>query len=73
MQKLPEGIENMKAYIIGGSIAELLAAVYLVDDIHMPWQNIIILEADKATGGSMDGWGDAKIGYLCRGERELEP
>lgn len=39
----------------------------------MPGENITILEADKATGGSMDGCGDAKTGYLCRGERELEP
>lgn len=71
--KAPEGIENKKAYIIGGGIAGLSAAVYLVDDIHMPGQNIMILEAAKETGGSMDGCGDAKTGYLCRGERELEP
>ena len=71
--KAPIDIENRKAYIIGGGIAGLSAAVYLVDDIHMPGENIVILEADKATGGSMDGCGDAKSGYLCRGERELEP
>ena len=71
--KPPEGIENRKAYIIGGGIAGLSAAIYLVDDIHMPGENITILEAAKSVGGSMDGCGDAKSGYLCRGERELEP
>lgn len=70
--KAPEGIEKRKAFIIGGGIAGLSAAVYLVDDIHMPGQNITILEASKDIGGSMDGYGTEE-GYLCRGERELEP
>lgn len=71
--KAPNGIENRKAYIIGGGIAGLSAATYLVDDIHMPGENIIILEASEGIGGSMDGAGNSKTGYLCRGERELEP
>ena len=71
--KPPVGIENRKAFIIGGGIAGLSSAIYLVDDIHMPGQNITILDADKVIGGSMDGTGEAKTGYLCRGERELEP
>ncbi|MGN0768964.1 MAG: oleate hydratase, partial [Christensenellales bacterium] len=71
--KAPEGIEKRKAYIIGGGIAGLSAAIYLVDDIHMPGENIMIFEASKDIGGSMDGCGNAKTGYLCRGERELEP
>jgi len=70
---VPEGIESRRAYIIGGGIAGLSAAVYLTDDIHMPGKNITILEASKAIGGSMDGTGDHKAGYLCRGEREMEP
>ena len=69
----PAGIEKRHAYIIGGGIAGLSAAVYLVDDIQMPGENITILDADKAIGGAMDGTGSAKTGYLCRGERELEP
>lgn len=69
----PRGIENRKAYIIGGGIAGLSAAVHLVDDIHMPGTNITVLEAENMIGGSMDGTGNAKTGYLCRGERELEP
>lgn len=69
----PEGIEDRKAYIIGGGIAGLSAAVHLIDDIHMPGSNIRILEASAELGGSMDGFGNAQTGYLCRGERELEP
>jgi oleate hydratase len=71
--KPPQGIENRKAYIVGGGIAGLATAAFLADDIHMPAQNITIYEALKDVGGSMDGTGDAAHGYLCRGERELEP
>jgi oleate hydratase len=69
----PSGMENRKAFIIGGGQAGLAAAAYLADDVHMPAENITILEAGGTLGGSMDGTGDAVHGYLCRGERELEP
>lgn len=39
----------------------------------MPGKNITILETSGEIGGSMDGCPDGKGGYLCRGERELEP
>ncbi|MGN1076930.1 MAG: oleate hydratase, partial [Candidatus Gallimonas sp.] len=68
----PKGIEHRNAYIIGGGIAGLSAAVHLVDDIHMPGANITLLEASKDLGGAMDGT-NGEGGYLCRGERELEP
>ena len=71
--KAPEGIETRKAYIIGGGIAGLSAAIHLVDDAHMPGGNITILEEMQEIGGSMDATGNAGTGYLCRGERELEP
>ena len=71
--KTPDGIENRKAYIIGGGIAGLSAAVYLVDDVYMPGKNITVLESMKVIGGSMDGAGNAETGYTSRGERELEP
>lgn len=71
--KPPKGFEHREAYIIGGGIAGLSAAVYLVDDIHMPGNSITIMEAGGEIGGSMDGTGNAVTGYLCRGERELEP
>jgi len=69
----PEGIENRKAYIIGGGIAGLASAVFLIDDCYVPGKNITIYDQLPIMGGSMDG---AKLGegkYTCRGERELEP
>lgn len=69
----PEGIEDRKAHIIGGGIAGLAAAVFLIDDCYVPGSNITIYDQLPVMGGSMDG---AKIGdgqYRCRGERELEP
>lgn len=69
----PEGIEQRKAFIIGGGIAGLASAVFLIDDCYVPGKNVTIYDQLSVMGGSMDG---AKIEdgkYLCRGERELEP
>ena len=69
----PEGIEERKVYIIGGGIAGLASAVFLIDDCYVPAQNITIYDQLPVFGGSMDG---VKVGpgqYRCRGERELEP
>lgn len=69
----PEGIEDRKAYIVGGGIAGLAAAVFLIDDCYVPGENVTVYDQLPVMGGSMDG---VKIGegkYLCRGERELEP
>lgn len=68
----PEGIEKRKAYIGGGGIAGLAAAVFLADDARMPGRNITILEKLPIFGGCMDGIKTPK-GYQNRGERELEP
>jgi oleate hydratase len=68
----PAGIENRKAYIVGGGIAGLSAAAFLVRDASMPAGNITVFEQGPVVGGSMDGAPGQK-GYLCRGERELEP
>lgn len=69
----PQGIENRKAYIVGGGIAGLASAVFLIDDCYVPGENITVYDQLPVMGGSMDA---AKIGegkYTCRGERELEP
>jgi oleate hydratase len=68
----PEGIEKRKAYIVGGGIAGLAAAVFLADDAGMPGENITILEKLPIVGGCLDGIRKQK-GYQNRGERELEP
>ena len=68
----PEGIEKKRGYIIGGGIAGLAAAAFLVDDAQMPGENITIFEKFSVVGGSLDAT-EGLDGYLCRGERELEP
>ena len=68
----PEGIENRRAYVVGGGIAGLATAAFLVDDAGMPGENITIYEQHSDVGGCCDGTRN-EMGYLCRGERELEP
>lgn len=68
----PQRIEQKHAHIVGGGIAGLSAAVFLVTDSHMPADQVTIYESLPLMGGCMDAAGDAKGGYTCRGERELE-
>ncbi|MBU3181676.1 oleate hydratase [Clostridium psychrophilum] len=68
----PEGIDNKRAYLVGGGIASLAAAAYLISDGHMDGKNITILEQSPIIGGCMDGSGNAKDGYVVRGGREME-
>lgn len=69
----PEGIDSKKCYIIGGGIAGLSAAAFLVRDAKMPGKQITIYDSLPVFGGSMDACGNAETGYISRGERELEP
>ncbi|MGG7059015.1 oleate hydratase [Clostridium nigeriense] len=69
---IPKNINGRKAYLIGGGIASLSAAAFLIRDAHMPGKNIHILEESKVYGGSMDGAGNATKGYTARGGREIE-
>jgi oleate hydratase len=71
--RVPEGIQHRKAYIVGGGIAGLAAAAFLVNDAYMPGANITVFEQLRIAGGSMDGVGDPTNGYISRGDRELEP
>lgn len=68
----PKNIESRKAYFIGGGIASLAAAAFLIRDGHMPGKNIHVLEQLDVAGGSMDGAGTAETGYTARGGREIE-
>ena len=69
----PEGIEDRKAFIIGGGVAGLASAVFLIDDCYLPGQNVSIYDQLPVMGGSMDGAKTGEGTYTCRGERELEP
>jgi len=59
------------AYLVGGGIASLAAAVYLIQDAHVPASQIYILESSSVSGGSMDGAGNPHDGYRLRGGRML--
>ena len=63
---------SKKAFIVGGGIASLACAVYLIRDAKMPGENIHILEKDHVLGGALDGSGTADEGYLIRGGRMHE-
>jgi oleate hydratase len=63
--------ESTQAYLVGGGIASLAAAVHLVQDAKVPAKNIHILESLPVPGGSMDGAGNAEDGYVLRGGRML--
>jgi oleate hydratase len=68
----PQRIAEKHAHIVGGGIAGLSAAAFLVTDASMPAQNVTIYETLPLLGGSMDAAGNAGSGYTSRGERELE-
>ncbi|MFC1659366.1 oleate hydratase [Pseudomonadota bacterium] len=64
--------KKTKVYLIGSGIASLASAVYLIEDVKIDGNNIYILEQDKTPGGSLDGSGNAKRGFLIRGGRMHE-
>ena len=66
-----EGIEKRKAYIIGGGIAGLATAAFLLDDAGMPGENITIYEKREDVGGCCGVVGNTS-GYICPGEQEME-
>jgi oleate hydratase len=61
-----------RAYLIGGGIASLAAAVFMIRDGDMFGRNITIFEQSDRLGGSLDGAGSPEHGYVLRGGRMLE-
>ncbi len=70
-RRIPD-INERKAYMVGGGIASLAAAVFLIRDARMPGKNIYIIEKTPVNGGCLDGSGDPEKGYLLRGGRMFE-
>jgi oleate hydratase len=70
---LPENknSEGKQVYFVGGGLASLAGAAYLVRDCNFKGENIHIIEEMKILGGSNDGAGDAINGFVCRGGRML--
>lgn len=63
--------EKVQAYFIGGGLASLAGAAYLIRDCHFKGENIHILEGIHLLGGSNDGSGTIEGGFVCRGGRML--
>ena len=64
--------DNAVFYLVGGGIASLAAAAFLIRDGGVRGQNIMILEESGKMGGSLDGAGTPQDGYVIRGGRMLE-
>lgn len=59
-------------YLVGGGIAALASATYLIKDAGVPGNNIHILEQNDMLGGALDGSGDPENGFVIRGGRMHE-
>ena len=66
------GASGTKVYLVGGGIASLAAAAFLIRDANVPGRNIVILEQLDRFGGSLDGAGSPQEGYVFRGGRMIE-
>lgn len=63
--------DNKQFYFVGGGIATLTGAAYLLRDCGFEGKNIHIIEALPKTGGSNDAAGDPEQGWVMRGERMI--
>ena len=61
-----------QAYFVGGGIASLAGAAFLIRDGHVAGDVIYIFDELDRIGGSLDGSGSADKGYVIRGGRMLE-
>lgn len=64
--------DNAAIYLVGGGIASLAAAAFLIRDGDIPGHRITILEESSRVGGSLDASGNPHDGYTMRGGRMLE-
>ncbi|NST22303.1 oleate hydratase [Enterococcus faecalis] len=68
----PKGVDDKSAYIVGGGLAGLATAVFLIRDGQMKGENIHIFEELTLSGGSLDGKFIPHDGFVTRGGREME-
>lgn len=62
---------SRRAYLIGGGLASMAAAAYLIRDCNFPGSHITIYEGTHILGGGNDGAGTPEKGYVCRGGHML--
>jgi oleate hydratase len=65
------GIDGRKIYMVGGGIAALAAAAFVIRDGGVPGRNIAIIEELGVLGGSLDGAGSPDAGYVATGFTHL--
>ena len=68
----PEGVEEKQAWLVGGGLASLAAAAFLIRDAGMEGSRIHILEEARVPGGACDGLLYPEAGFVIRGGREME-
>lgn len=66
-----EESSDRQVYLVGGGLATLAAAAYLIRDAGILGEKIHVIEGMSILGGSNDGAGDAEGGFVCRGGRML--
>ncbi|MDR3283284.1 MAG: oleate hydratase [Candidatus Methanoplasma sp.] len=68
----PKDVDKKSAYLVGGGLASLSAACFLIRDGQMKGERIHIFEETNLPGGACDGILDGKKGFIVRGGREME-
>jgi oleate hydratase len=71
-ERVPPIGDEAKFHLVGGGIASLAAAAFLIRDGDILGRNITILEETGQLGGSLDASGSPLGGYVLRGGRMLE-
>lgn len=68
----PADVDKKSAYLVGGGLASLAAACFLIRDGQMKGEHIHILEELDIPGGACDGINDHEKGFIIRGGREFD-
>ena len=68
----PKDIDHKTAHIVGGGLAGLAVAGFLIRDGHMDGSKITIYEKSMIAGGALDGIEEPDKGFVIRGGREME-
>ena len=65
-------MSRSRVFLVGGGIASLSSAFFLIEDAGVPAERIHVLEQGQVMGGSLDGSGSMETGFLIRGGRMFE-
>lgn len=64
--------QRKRVWFVGGGLASLSSAVFMIRDAGVPGANITILEKLELAGGALDGIKEPTKGFVIRGGREME-